>query len=299
MDKKVIAIGIGAFAVGAVGGYILGYKTTVKKLEDWANEEIQRVRAQYRQREAEILEAYNAEGVDADDPENKTGVFSTVAGAAEILLGKHMDPDQAALAIVGKERVSQMMVDAGYEPLTGFEDQSMKDKVETAASMAESGVIQSEELGEVTGEDIVKSIWQNTAATGEIATVVDVPEEEPDGLIEFIPKRHPDRPYVVPEAWYMGEDEYEKEELVYYEEDGVLVGANDVVVTNKEEIVGEQNLHKFGIGTTDRNAVYVRNEPQKTDFEIIRDKRSYTQVVLNVKPARETSGPLKMRDDGE
>lgn len=295
MKGKVIAIGIGAFAVGAVGGYIFGYKTTVKKLEDWANDEISKVRTMYQQK----LD----ERVIVGDPALKTGVFATPEGAAEFLIAKDEDPDQKALREVGRDKVNQMFVDGGYAPLSGFEEPPLRDKVEVVESLATTGPPTEEPnpLEGLTGAMIEESIWGNTARTGEIATVIDAPEEEDEGdlRVEFIPKRHPDRPYVIPESWYMGEDEYAKLDVVYFEEDGVLMGEGDQVITAKEETVGEQNLHKFGIGTNDRNSVYIRNEKLQTDYEVIRDKRSYMEAVHNMKAPGEDTGPHKLRNDDE
>lgn len=297
MNGKTIAIGIGAFAVGAVGGYILGQRLTINKLEKWANEEISKVRRQYRDREGEILAG-------PDDPEKKTGIYATPAGAAEALLGEPIDPDQHALEIVGREKVNELFVSNGYPPLEGFEPQSDADKIETIRSLETTEEVDENPLEGITAEKIQKSIWENTISTGEITIPVDAPdgeddEDEGDTRVEFIPKRHPDRPYVIPENWYHAEDEYEKQELVYYDEDGILCDPDDRVVPNKEEIVGEQNLHKFGIGTNDRNTVYVRSERRKTDYEIIRNKGSYQEVVHGVPVQRESKAPHKMRDDGE
>lgn len=312
MSSKTIAIGIGAFVVGATGGFILGRQLTIKKLETWANDEISKVRAQYREREAEILEAYNNE---PDDPQRKTGVFSTPEGAAKILIGAEaLDPDQQALQEFGRDKVNELMVKNGYAPLSGFEQPTQNDVTETAESLAQVGeapefTVDGENppnpLEGLTGEMIEKSIWENTAATGEIAVVTDAPEDEEqedegDENAQFIPRRHPDRPYVIPESFYdSDEGDFKKVNLVYFEEDGVLMAEDETLVPDQEGTVGKENLHRFGVGSNDRNTVYIRNEKRKADFEVIRDKRSYTEVVHGVVPQRESSAPRKMRDDGE
>ena len=82
-------------------------------------------------------------------------------------------------------------------------------------------------------------------------------------------------PYVIsPEEF--DEIGYETSNLTYYA-DGVLADDVNDVIENVEALVGEDSLEAFGEYEDD--TVFVRNDSLKTDFEICRDKRNYSDVV--------------------
>lgn len=74
-----------------------------------------------------------------------------------------------------------------------------------------------------------------------------------------------------------GEYGYKCESLTYYT-DGVLTYDNDKKITDIEKIVGPVALHSFGEYEDD--SVFVRNHGMKTDFEILKEYRKYSDVVL-------------------
>ena len=82
-------------------------------------------------------------------------------------------------------------------------------------------------------------------------------------------------PYVIaPEEF--DEIGYETSSLTYYA-DGVLADDVDDIIENVDALVGEGSLKTFGEYEDD--SVFVRNDSLKTDFEILLDKRKYTDVV--------------------
>ena len=82
-------------------------------------------------------------------------------------------------------------------------------------------------------------------------------------------------PYVIsPEEF--DEIGYEVSSLTYYA-DGVLADDVDDVIENVDALVGEDSLKAFGEYEDD--SVFVRNDALKTDFEILLDKRKYSEVV--------------------
>jgi hypothetical protein len=60
--------------------------------------------------------------------------------------------------------------------------------------------------------------------------------------------------------------------LEYFEEDDVLVDSRDSMIDNKEYMIGENALERFGYLSGDPNVVYVRNERLGMDFEIVKHK---------------------------
>lgn len=91
-----------------------------------------------------------------------------------------------------------------------------------------------------------------------------------------------DKPYVItPEEAGML-DGYELFSLKYYS-DGVLVDDNDEPIDDVDATVGLDSLETFGQYEDD--AVYVRNDARKCDFEILKDLDEYSDVVSK-KPHR-------------
>lgn len=88
----------------------------------------------------------------------------------------------------------------------------------------------------------------------------------------------PDQPYVIaPEEFAMLG--YKVESLVYYT-DGVLADDSMKPVDDIDETVGEESLARFGEYEDD--AVHVRNELLRTDFEILRSEKSYSEALAAV-----------------
>lgn len=85
-----------------------------------------------------------------------------------------------------------------------------------------------------------------------------------------------DRPYVIMPEEFGEEDDYECYTLFYYS-DGLLVTADDEVITDIEETVGYDSLNHFGEYEDD--SVCVRNDVLKKDYEILLDQRSYKKAL--------------------
>ena len=83
-----------------------------------------------------------------------------------------------------------------------------------------------------------------------------------------------ERPYgIEPEEG--GEAGYRTVSLNYYD-GGVLTYENDDVIENVDEIVGKDSLSHFGEYEDD--TVYVRNDKQRIDYEILADTQKYSDI---------------------
>ena len=82
-------------------------------------------------------------------------------------------------------------------------------------------------------------------------------------------------PYVISPYDFGELDEYNQIELTYYA-DGTLEDDEYQIVTNVEELIGPKALFTFGEYEDD--SVFVRNEYLRTDFQILKDYRSYDQA---------------------
>lgn len=85
-----------------------------------------------------------------------------------------------------------------------------------------------------------------------------------------------DRPYVIKPEDLGENDDYQVINLTYYA-DGILADDNDDLVDDVDNVVGTDSLSHFGDFEPD--AVHVRNDRLKCDYEILRDRRKYKDVI--------------------
>ena len=82
-------------------------------------------------------------------------------------------------------------------------------------------------------------------------------------------------PYVISPYDFGELDDYHQIELTYYA-DGILEDEEYHIVTNAEELIGPKALFTFGEYEDD--SVFVRNERLMTDFQILKDYRTYSEA---------------------
>lgn len=88
-------------------------------------------------------------------------------------------------------------------------------------------------------------------------------------------KEELDKPYVISPDDFGEFDYYNQISLTYYA-DGVLTEGDDII-EDVDDVVGEDSLTHFGEYEDD--AVHVRNDRLKCDYEILWDNRNYSDVV--------------------
>jgi hypothetical protein len=93
-----------------------------------------------------------------------------------------------------------------------------------------------------------------------------------------IASRRPDKPYVI-HTDETNETEYTETSLIYFASDDVLCDTDDSIIGDREGVVGEENLEKFGHGSGDKNIVYIRNDRLGIEVEVIRNRGSYGEIV--------------------
>lgn len=94
------------------------------------------------------------------------------------------------------------------------------------------------------------------------------------------------RPYVISPYDFGEIDGYNTISLTYYA-DGILEDEDGEVVTGVNELIGSDALLTFGEYEDD--SVFVRNEHLQTDFEILKDYRTYAKA--------NTIGPRQVDDE--
>jgi len=96
-------------------------------------------------------------------------------------------------------------------------------------------------------------------------------------------QRSPERPYILHEDEYTQNDsEFSQTQLTYYDGDDVLADEHEMIIENRDDFVGEDNLHRFGHGAGDVNIIFVRNTRLELEFEICRTTASFTEDVLGL-----------------
>lgn len=85
-----------------------------------------------------------------------------------------------------------------------------------------------------------------------------------------------EKPYVISPEEFGMEDDYDEISLTYFS-DQILADENDEIVEDVEKCVGFDSLNHFGEYEDD--SVFVRNDRLKCDYEILLDRRKYTDVV--------------------
>lgn len=134
----------------------------------------------------------------------------------------------------------------------------------------------------------------------------DIPYEETlsDDVMSW--PRSSERPFIITNQEFFEDDDeedYGKITITYWEADDTLADEREQLIPNIAEVVGHNNLKHFGKGSDDPNIVYVRNDKIKVDYEVVKDPRSYSTVVLGINEwdARDQkdTGPKikKMRGD--
>lgn len=90
------------------------------------------------------------------------------------------------------------------------------------------------------------------------------------------------KPYIIHPDEFEEIEDYDSLEFMYYVTDNILADERDDVVNNVEDIVGLDFKKHFG--EYEEDAVYVRNDKYKIDYEILLSERSYLEDHPNYQP---------------
>lgn len=93
--------------------------------------------------------------------------------------------------------------------------------------------------------------------------------------------RSPLRPYVIHRDEKDENEALETVTFTYYEEDDVLCNERDEVIgkDERDKLIGESNLGKFGHGSGDPSIVYIRNDKLELQVEVVRSPNSFAEEV--------------------
>lgn len=122
-------------------------------------------------------------------------------------------------------------------------------------------------------QDSMKALYAEILRDRQYSKEADEDNDEKGGED---PMQNVTRPYLITPDEFGERDDYETESLHYYE-DGTLVDDWDNVIEDIDDIVGTDSLNHFG--DYEEDSVFVRNDEQKTDYEILREPGEYAGAV--------------------
>ncbi len=131
----------------------------------------------------------------------------------------------------------------------------------------------------VTAEDVEELEEREAAEEEERNAFVDLP---PWNYDKELASRNGDRPFIMHLEEYQQSECSHQITITYFEGDDVLVDESDEVISKKDEVVGMDNLAKFGYGSNDPNVVYVRNPKLDIEYEILRHQGHYAKEILGL-----------------
>ena len=110
-------------------------------------------------------------------------------------------------------------------------------------------------------------------------------------------ERDPNTPYVITIEEYTSEhDDFDKIVLTYYQDDDTVTSEDEEMMPDYERYIGGEALLRFGEKTDDPDSVYIRNEKEGVDYEVVRLHKSYSETVLGIIPVREKRRKVRKVD---
>jgi hypothetical protein len=252
------------YSVGVVGGGLVGAGITQLVLT-------KKIEAKY----AAISNAEIAEAREMYKRRFKDGEFADLEALGEKYQEQAEEP--VAKAFISSARDNPMVQEAvrlaGEQQYVSYNERGIKPPQPE------------EERIEIVGSQQTR-IWDNheIVETGEY----DADEEKA--------KQDAGKPYILEhDAFYDNADGHVQTTLTYFEEDDVLVDEHDRPIPNKDGVIGAGNL-RFGCGTDQGNVVLIHNPTIGVDYEITRDKGSYSREILGYEPKERRRPVGRFRD---
>lgn len=182
----------------------------------------------------------------------------------------------AAGAAIGSA-ITWNFVKAKYEQIANEEIASVKD---TYAKKLEE--IRDHEIEEELGEDDEDDFYEEDTdeeefSEGDMENYYDAVREYEHNDYDNSAKNEleVDKPYVISPEEFGEFDNYEQISLTYYD-DGYLADDMDDLVEDVEDIIGWELLNH--IGEYEEDAIHIRNDSLKTDYEILRVMDRYSDI---------------------
>ena len=139
----------------------------------------------------------------------------------------------------------------------------------------------SEENGYVNTHKTEYNLFSNPPKPSQIENGID--DGEDLDIINTTPEKDAKGPYVLESDElssasdkFVNEEPYFDKVTLFLYDDGVLCSEEDEIITNVAATIGEESLRR--IGEYEPDVVYVRNERDSTDYEVIRQYRDFMNI---------------------
>jgi hypothetical protein len=153
-----------------------------------------------------------------------------------------------------------------------------------------------EERGYAKTEDVADAVISDTrplpspvpimrephAPTGDAKRTADGEKDKDEGWSypRELSMRTTTHPYIIhQDEFTLNESGYPQATYSYYAGDDILADENDVVLANRETLIGVDSLNRFGHGADDLNVLYIRNPHLEIEVEVCRTPKSYEEEV--------------------
>lgn len=174
----------------------------------------------------------------------------------------------AAGAVVGST-VTFKVVKNKYEKIAREEIDSV---IETFSKSSDMKIDNDDEYEEEDEEDEEDETDEDLIERSKLSKLIS--EQKYDNYEEEEDEDDMGKPYVIsPEEF--GEYDYPMVTLFYYA-DGVVTNERGKIVSNVDELIGDDFASHYGEYETD--TVFVRNDKMKIDYEILKDYRNYSEI---------------------
>lgn len=194
------------------------------------------------------------------------------------------------------------------EDLTKYDDDEEVDLPDPDLSMVEEAVTIMREKGYVAYDKSSEKTESPTDDT-QVAevhdsikrNVFDTSGEVDDAggynLDDEIEKKNAGKPYIVEAEYYLeNPDDYSQVTLSYYDEDDTVADDKDQAMPShvEKKTIGEGNL-RFGLGSGQKNVVYICNDELRLLAEVILVEGSFKEIVLGYPTSLKHSAEPKIR----
>ena len=124
--------------------------------------------------------------------------------------------------------------------------------------------------------------------------------DEDDGDPEELQDPKFSKPWIMTLQEFENENKhYDTETLHYYTFDDTVCTDEDVVIPAPDDMIGEDALVCFGMGSQDPNIVYICNDRTSTKYEVVKVDAAYSELILGMKYEPKNGNKFVRREDSD
>jgi len=279
VNKNIAITAVAAFVGGAAVGtgvtFLVVNKRAQRKWEAIANEEIQNVKDTYKLLRKEPP---------YDNP--VTAVKAYIDRVNEL---QYLSENAEEAAVMAANEAAEEAIDEAEEAV-----EELKETIDIVEEGHVDEFIVTDEEAEAAQSPVVRNIFDEIRRRSAEIESTHSPEE-----FDALKARDASGPFKISTEEFMDDENgFSKITITYFDGDDTLVDEREAVIPDIDGTVGRDNLHRFGEDSDSKDTVFVRNEKLRTDFEVVREEGTYTQMVLGLRDFKDDRPKIKkMRDD--